>query len=50
MSFLFQGFLTELAAGKGQLGDIENLAAKYRKISPSKYYEIQRWLEEINIR
>ncbi|XP_061199763.1 spectrin beta chain, non-erythrocytic 5 [Neopsephotus bourkii] len=46
----YQGFLTELAAGKGQLGDIENLAAKYGKISPSKYYEIQRWLKEINIR
>ncbi|XP_065538942.1 spectrin beta chain, non-erythrocytic 5 [Lathamus discolor] len=46
----YQSFLTELAAGKGQLGDIENLAAKYGKISPSKYYEIQRWLEEINIR
>ena len=40
----------ELAAGKGQLGDIENLAVKYGKISPSKYAEIQIWLEEINSR
>lgn len=40
----------ELAAGKGQLEDIENLAVKYRKISPSKYSEIQIWLDEINLR
>ncbi|XP_014805640.1 PREDICTED: spectrin beta chain, non-erythrocytic 5-like [Calidris pugnax] len=46
----YQSFLTELAAGKGQLGDIENLAAKYGKISPGKYSEIQIWLEEINSR
>ncbi|KAM6131195.1 spectrin beta chain, non-erythrocytic 5 [Pterocles gutturalis] len=46
----YQSFLTELAAGKGQLGDIENLAAKYGKISPSKYSEIQIWLEQINSR
>uniref|UniRef100_A0A8C3KKS8 Calponin-homology (CH) domain-containing protein n=1 Tax=Calidris pygmaea TaxID=425635 RepID=A0A8C3KKS8_9CHAR len=46
----YQSFLTELAAGKGQLGDIENLAAKYGKISPSKYSEIQIWLKEINSR
>ncbi|KAM6073898.1 spectrin beta chain, non-erythrocytic 5 [Chlamydotis macqueenii] len=46
----YQSFLTELAAGKGQLGDIENLAVKYGKISPSKYSEIQIWLEEINSR
>ncbi|NXA14483.1 SPTN5 protein, partial [Sapayoa aenigma] len=46
----YQSFLTELAAGKGQLEDIENLAIKYGKISPSKYSEIQIWLEEINIR
>ncbi|NXF34969.1 SPTN5 protein, partial [Nyctibius bracteatus] len=46
----YQSFLTELAAGKGQLGDIENLAVKYGKISPSKYTEIQIWLEEINSR
>uniref|UniRef100_A0A8C0U202 Spectrin beta, non-erythrocytic 5 n=1 Tax=Cyanistes caeruleus TaxID=156563 RepID=A0A8C0U202_CYACU len=46
----YQRFLTELAAGKGQLEDIENLAAKYGKISPSKYFEIQTWMEEINIR
>ncbi|KAM6392440.1 LOW QUALITY PROTEIN: spectrin beta chain, non-erythrocytic 5 [Pluvialis apricaria] len=45
----YQSFLTELAAGKGQLGDIENLAVKYGKISPSKYSEIQM-LEEINSR
>uniref|UniRef100_A0A663LNR3 Calponin-homology (CH) domain-containing protein n=1 Tax=Athene cunicularia TaxID=194338 RepID=A0A663LNR3_ATHCN len=43
----YQSFLTELAAGKGQLGDIENLAVKYGKICPSKYSEIQIWLEEI---
>lgn len=48
--FPFQRFLTELAAGKGQLEDIENLAAKYGKISPNKYFEIQTWMEEINIR
>ncbi|XP_068017491.1 spectrin beta chain, non-erythrocytic 5 isoform X2 [Melanerpes formicivorus] len=46
----YQSFLTELAAGKGQLGDIENLAIKYGKISPRKYAEIQIWLEEINTR
>ncbi|NWX12365.1 SPTN5 protein, partial [Aegotheles bennettii] len=46
----YQSFLTELAAGKGQLGDIENLAIKYGKISPSKYQEIQIWLEEVNSR
>ncbi|XP_058663841.1 spectrin beta chain, non-erythrocytic 5 [Ammospiza caudacuta] len=46
----YQRFLTELAAGKGQLEDIENLAAKYEKISPSKYFEIQTWMEKINIR
>ncbi|NWW62036.1 SPTN5 protein, partial [Ifrita kowaldi] len=46
----YQRFLMELAAGKGQLGDIENLAAKYRKMSPSKYFEIQTWMEEIHIR
>ncbi|NXF42508.1 SPTN5 protein, partial [Oceanites oceanicus] len=46
----YQSFLMELAAGKGQLGDIENLAVKYGKISPSKYSEIQIWLEEINSR
>ncbi|NWV85162.1 SPTN5 protein, partial [Dasyornis broadbenti] len=46
----YQRFLTELAAGKGQLEDIENLAVKYRKISPRKYIEIQTWMEEINIR
>ncbi|KAM6274075.1 spectrin beta chain, non-erythrocytic 5 [Porphyrio hochstetteri] len=46
----YQSFLTELAAGKGQLGDIENLAVKYGKISPSKYSEIQVWLTEINNR
>ncbi|NXY31360.1 SPTN5 protein, partial [Pomatorhinus ruficollis] len=46
----YQRFLTELAAGKGQLEDIENLAAKYGKISPNKYFEIQTWMEEINIR
>ncbi|XP_027498276.1 spectrin beta chain, non-erythrocytic 5 [Corapipo altera] len=44
----YQSFLTELAAGKGQLGDIEKLAVKYGKISPSKYSEIQVWLEEMN--
>ncbi|NWY43671.1 SPTN5 protein, partial [Sylvia atricapilla] len=46
----YQRFLTELTAGKGQLEDIENLAAKYGKISPNKYFEIQTWMEEINIR
>ncbi|NXX84962.1 SPTN5 protein, partial [Urocolius indicus] len=46
----YQSFLTELAAGKGQLGDIENLAVKYGKMSPSRYSEIQIWLEEINSR
>ncbi|NWW90294.1 SPTN5 protein, partial [Rhynochetos jubatus] len=46
----YQSFLMELAAGKGQLGDIENLAVKYGKISPRKYSEIQIWLEEINSR
>uniref|UniRef100_H0ZL45 Spectrin beta, non-erythrocytic 5 n=1 Tax=Taeniopygia guttata TaxID=59729 RepID=H0ZL45_TAEGU len=46
----YQRFLTELAAGKGQLEDIENLAVKYGKISPSKYFEIQTWMEKINIR
>ncbi|NWZ04188.1 SPTN5 protein, partial [Agelaius phoeniceus] len=46
----YQRFLMELAAGKGQLEDIENLAAKYGKISPSKYFEIQTWMEKINIR
>ncbi|NXV99218.1 SPTN5 protein, partial [Fregetta grallaria] len=46
----YQSFLMELVAGKGQLGDIENLAIKYGKISPSKYSEIQIWLEEINSR
>ncbi|NWS56399.1 SPTN5 protein, partial [Chunga burmeisteri] len=46
----YQSFLMELAAGKGQLEDIENLALKYRKTSPSKYSEIQIWLEEINSR
>ncbi|XP_071600765.1 spectrin beta chain, non-erythrocytic 5 [Heliangelus exortis] len=46
----YQSFLMELAAGKGQLGEIENLAIKYGKISPSKYAEIQIWLEEINCR
>uniref|UniRef100_A0A8C3ND41 Uncharacterized protein n=1 Tax=Geospiza parvula TaxID=87175 RepID=A0A8C3ND41_GEOPR len=46
----YQRFLTELAAGKDQLEDIENLAAKYGKISPSKYFEIQTWMEKINIR
>lgn len=40
----------ELAAGKGQLDDIENLAVKYGKLSPSKYSEIQIWLSEINNR
>ncbi|XP_051647894.1 spectrin beta chain, non-erythrocytic 5 isoform X2 [Manacus candei] len=45
----YQSFLTELAAGKGQLGDIEKLAVKYGKISPSKYSEMQVWLEEMNI-
>lgn len=48
--FPLQRFLTELAAGKGQLEDIENLAVKYGKISPSKYFEIQTWMEKINIR
>ncbi|NXK06704.1 SPTN5 protein, partial [Herpetotheres cachinnans] len=46
----YQNFLTELAAGKGQLGDIENLAVRYGKTSPSKYSEIQIWLEKINSR
>ncbi|KFP61901.1 Spectrin beta chain, non-erythrocytic 5, partial [Cariama cristata] len=46
----YQSFLMELAAGKGQLEDIENLALKYRKTSPRKYSEIQIWLEEINSR
>ncbi|NXG60038.1 SPTN5 protein, partial [Hemiprocne comata] len=46
----YQSFLMELAAGKGQLGDIENLAIKYGKISPSKYSEIQIWLREIHSR
>ncbi|XP_009472039.1 PREDICTED: spectrin beta chain, non-erythrocytic 5 [Nipponia nippon] len=46
----YQSFLMELAAGKGQLGDIENLAVKYGKISPNKYSEIQIWLKEINSR
>ncbi|NXO67199.1 SPTN5 protein, partial [Phainopepla nitens] len=46
----YQRFLMELAAGKGQLEDIENLAAKYGKISRSKYFEIQTWMEEINVR
>ncbi|NXW82166.1 SPTN5 protein, partial [Alopecoenas beccarii] len=46
----YQSFLMELAAGKGQLGDIENLAIKYGKTSPSKYSEVQIWLEEINRR
>ncbi|NWV68098.1 SPTN5 protein, partial [Malurus elegans] len=46
----YQRFLMELAAGKSQLEDIENLAVKYRKTSPSKYFEIQTWMEEINIR
>uniref|UniRef100_A0A8C5IUB0 Calponin-homology (CH) domain-containing protein n=1 Tax=Junco hyemalis TaxID=40217 RepID=A0A8C5IUB0_JUNHY len=47
----YQRFLTELAAGKGQLEDIENLAAKYGKISPSNsfitmatnYHLTSRW-------
>ncbi|XP_047920914.1 spectrin beta chain, non-erythrocytic 5 [Anser cygnoides] len=46
----YQSFLTELAAGKGQLGEIENLAVKYGKSSPGKCAEIQIWLEEINNR
>ncbi|NXP72171.1 SPTN5 protein, partial [Ramphastos sulfuratus] len=46
----YQSFLMELAAGKGRLGDIENLAVKYGKISPRKHAEIQIWLEEINSR
>ncbi|NXG68257.1 SPTN5 protein, partial [Baryphthengus martii] len=46
----YQSFLMELAAGKGQLGDIESLAVKYGKMSPSKYSKIQIWLEEINSR
>ncbi|KFQ58276.1 Spectrin beta chain, non-erythrocytic 5, partial [Pelecanus crispus] len=46
----YQIFLVELAAGKGQLADIENLAAKYGKISLSKHSEIRIWLEEINSR
>ncbi|NXQ26015.1 SPTN5 protein, partial [Alaudala cheleensis] len=46
----YQSFLTELAAGKGQLEDIENLAVKYGNISPNKYLEIQTWMEKINIR
>ncbi|XP_054684656.1 spectrin beta chain, non-erythrocytic 5 [Grus americana] len=46
----YQSFLMELAAGKGQLDDIENLAVKYGKLSPSKYSEIQIWLSEINNR
>uniref|UniRef100_G1NFS5 Spectrin beta, non-erythrocytic 5 n=1 Tax=Meleagris gallopavo TaxID=9103 RepID=G1NFS5_MELGA len=46
----YQSFLTELAAGKGQLGEIESLAAKFGKNSPGKYTEIQIWLEEINAR
>ncbi|NXN96468.1 SPTN5 protein, partial [Rhinopomastus cyanomelas] len=46
----YQSFLMELAVGKGQLGDIEDMAVKYGKISPSKYAEIQVWLEEINMR
>ncbi|NXD80777.1 SPTN5 protein, partial [Halcyon senegalensis] len=46
----YQSFLMELAAGKGQLREIENLAVKYGKISPSKYCKIQIWLEEINSR
>ncbi|KAM9654132.1 spectrin beta chain, non-erythrocytic 5 [Morphnus guianensis] len=46
----YQSFLTELAAGKSQLGDIENLAVKYGNISISKYSEIQIRLEDINSR
>ncbi|NWW71973.1 SPTN5 protein, partial [Climacteris rufus] len=46
----YQTFLMELTAGKGQLEDIENLAVKYGKISTSKYFEIQTWMEEIKIR
>uniref|UniRef100_A0A8B9PGF4 Calponin-homology (CH) domain-containing protein n=1 Tax=Apteryx owenii TaxID=8824 RepID=A0A8B9PGF4_APTOW len=46
----YQNFLMELAAGKGQLGDIEKLAGKYAARNPSKYSEIQIWLEEINNR
>ncbi|XP_052552192.1 spectrin beta chain, non-erythrocytic 5 [Tympanuchus pallidicinctus] len=46
----YQSFLTELAAGKGQLGEIESLATKFGKNSPGKYTEIQIWLEEINAR
>ncbi|NWJ06160.1 SPTN5 protein, partial [Crypturellus undulatus] len=46
----YQSFLMELAAGKGQMGDIEKLAGKYAARNPSKYSEIQIWLEEINSR
>uniref|UniRef100_A0A8C3LH89 Spectrin beta, non-erythrocytic 5 n=1 Tax=Chrysolophus pictus TaxID=9089 RepID=A0A8C3LH89_CHRPC len=46
----YQSFLTELAAGKGQLGEIESLATKFGKKSPGKYTEIQIWLEEIKAR
>uniref|UniRef100_A0A8C7E9R9 Spectrin beta, non-erythrocytic 5 n=1 Tax=Nothoprocta perdicaria TaxID=30464 RepID=A0A8C7E9R9_NOTPE len=46
----YQSFLMELAAGKGQMGDIEKLAGKYAARNPSRYSEIQIWLEEINSR
>ncbi|XP_065610862.1 spectrin beta chain, non-erythrocytic 5 isoform X1 [Cyrtonyx montezumae] len=46
----YQSFLTELAAGKGQLGEIESLATKFGKNSPGKYTEIHVWLEEISAR
>ncbi|XP_040455901.1 spectrin beta chain, non-erythrocytic 5 isoform X2 [Falco naumanni] len=43
----YQNFLTELAAGKGRLGEIEDLAVKYGQASPSKYPQIRIWLETI---
>lgn len=46
----YQSFLTELAAGKGQLGEIESLATKFGKNSPGKYTEIRIWLKEIHAR
>ncbi|XP_056200822.1 spectrin beta chain, non-erythrocytic 5 [Falco biarmicus] len=43
----YQNFLVELAAGKGRLGEIEDLAVKYGQASPSKYPQIRIWLETI---
>ncbi|XP_029453305.1 spectrin beta chain, non-erythrocytic 5 [Rhinatrema bivittatum] len=50
MQCKYENFLTDLAAGKGRLEEINHLADEFMKTGPSQQHEIQAYQREINRR